>query len=538
MKKRFTIAIFLSLLIVWWTFWAFTIKELLEKQTNIEIVVKETNTWTTASWEIIEEEIVISPEELKKQKIEALRKKLTLRWLIIKWDVSLKNGEYTSALVKYLQIHKEIPNDLSIISKLWDTYYNLKKYKQAYSYYSQAKEYSRLDKNKVAKTLIFSVSLTDENIEYLNNELNNLWLSPDQLFYYQNSLVCKSDFSLCKQAYQDYFIAKNEYNESLETWTWEIVEEISFEELDNIETALENYENFQVDDLLYKWALVSWAFFENGLYPIAIETSKKLLEDKSDYKPLLKIAAKSYYELWDYINAKLYLIDYNKLVKNDPEASYFLWIVYEKLHEYILSSIHFKKALKIWYENSLDINRRILFNYYELWDIDKMLEVFKEILTEDSEDLTANDFNLAIYYHIVNEDIKNAKIFTRRALEIYPESEIFNWYMWWILMDEVNSKPEIIKGILTDNWEELNSDLVEITENANPYEEAEIYIKKGLEVNAKSPMLNLVMWKLEVSKWDIRKAFIYFKKTVSLDKNWDFWKIAKQELENIEIIEK
>jgi hypothetical protein len=110
--------------------------------------------------------------------------------------------------------------------------------------------------------------------------------------------------------------------------------------------------------------------------------------------------------------------------------------------------------------------------------------------------------------------------------------------MWWILMDEVNSKPEIIKGILTDNWEELNSDLVEITENANPYEEAEIYIKKGLEVNAKSPMLNLVMWKLEVSKWDIRKAFIYFKKTVSLDKNWDFWKIAKQELENIEIIEK
>ncbi|MBT3728781.1 hypothetical protein HOF65_05650 [bacterium] len=55
-----------------------------------------------------------------------------------------------------------------------------------------------------------------------------------------------------------------------------------------------------------------------------------------------------------------------------------------------------------------------------------MLEVFKEILTEDSEDLTANDFNLAIYYHIVNEDIKNAKIFTRRALEIYPESEIFN----------------------------------------------------------------------------------------------------------------
>jgi hypothetical protein len=34
--------------------------------------------------------------------------------------------------------------------------------------------------------------------------------------------------------------------------------------------------------------------------------------------------AKSYYELGNYIDAKIYLIKYNKLVENDYEASYFL----------------------------------------------------------------------------------------------------------------------------------------------------------------------------------------------------------------------
>jgi hypothetical protein len=47
-------------------------------------------------------------------------------------------------------------------------------------------------------------------------------------------------------------------------------------------------------------------------------------------------------------------------------------------------------------------------------------------------------------------------------------------------------------------------------------------------------MLTLVKWKLEINKWDPKKALIYFNKTIDLDTNWDFWKIAKQELDKIE----
>jgi len=418
------------------------------------------------------------------------------------------------------------------------------KIKKAYSYYSQIKDYKKIDKDRTAITLISSINLNDENLKYLNSELDSLILSEEQLFYYKTSITCKKNFNLCKKLFSDYFtnrdIKDQEEKENIEVWTWVLIKKEKFEELENIKTALENYENFKIDDVLYKWALISWAFFENLLYPVAIETSKSLLKEKKDYKPLLKIIAKSYYELWNYVDSKVYLIKYNKLVKDDAEASYFLWVIYERLHEYILSTIHFKKAIKLWYENNLDLSRRILFNYYELWEIERMLTVFKTIINEHELEITQDDFSIAIYYNIVNEEMNDAKIFAKKALKRFPESEIFNWYMWWILMDEIDSKPQEIKN--TEDNTSMSWSKVEETETIKDeiekeepdlYKQAEEYIEKWLEINPKNPMITLVKWKFEMSKWNLKKAFIYFKKTVSLDNNWDFWNIAKEELERI-----
>ncbi len=465
----------------------------------------------------------------KKDKINDLRKKMALKWLILKWDISLQKWDYTSALVKYKQINKEIPNDKSIILKLWDINYILKKFDNAYMYYSQIKDYDKIDKNKIAKTLIFSSGLNNEKINYINNELLTLWLDKEELFYYKTSLICVMDFGQCRKDFHDYFdIVKKQENN---TWTWENQTEIKFKDLIKLQKAIENYENFQLDDLNYKWALMAWAFFENWLYPIAIETSKNILKEKNDYKPLIKIIAKSYYELWDYIQAKLYLIEYSNLVKNDKEISFFLWVVYEKLNEYILSTIHFNNAIKNWYGDTLDLYKRIIYNYYELGDIDKMLETFKLIIKEHKDKLTINDYNLAIYYNIINNKIKDAKEYTNEAIKKYPETEIFNWYMWWILMDEINRKinKKSINSIFSNNDNENNKKIL-----VNNYIEAEKYIDKWLEINDKNPMLNFIKWKLEVNKWEPKKAFLFFVKTNSLDSNWDFWQMAREEIKNME----
>lgn len=532
MKRKFIITMFLLLFILGGAFAWFYIKENGVDNNTL----KQSNSWSvvlTETWNTDDEEIVLTTKVEKLDKIGLLKKKLALKWLIIKWDINLQNQEYTSALVKYLQIHNEIPEDKSITQKLWDVYFNLQKFKQAYFYYSKIKDYDKLDKDKVAKALISSKAINENNIKYLNDELDSLWLNEEQLFYYKTSLTCEEDFSLCKQRFQDYFKEKKEQEIVIE-WSWSTDKTSKFKELYNIEKALTTYKNFQTNDLLYKWALVSWAFFENWLYPIAIYTSKLLLEQKSDYKPLIKIIAKSYYELWDYINAKLYLIEYNKLIDTDPDASYFLWIVYEKLHEYVLSTIHFQIALKLWHPEVLDINKRIIFNYFELWEIEEILKIFKTIIKNNLDELSINDFSLAIYYHIINDEIIDAKNFAKLSLEKFPESEILNWYMWWILMEEINSKAVKINN--TEDTSDSGTGKINSTElKESMYSEAETFINKWLEIDSKNPMLNLVKWKLEINKWNTKAGFMYFKKTVSLDNEWDFWKIAKQELENIEI---
>lgn len=525
-KNKIIIIVFTMVLIGWWAYWLYMAK-------NSESWTEKTSIWTidnTNLWNTESEDNSQNEPVNKKNQISDLKKKLALKWLIIKWDVSEQNGDYTAALVRYLQINKELPSDKSIILKIADVYFDLKKFDKAYIYYSQIKTYEKVDRNKVAKTLFSSVSLSDKNIKYIKNQLKTLWLSEQELYYYNTSLECKINFSECRKEFHDYFA--NRKKQPKVEWTWATTQQTNFEDLEKIWKAIENYENFQVNDLNYKWALVAWAFFENGLYPIAIETSKAILKERNDYKPLIKIIAKSYFELWNYIQSKLYLIEYTNLVQNDSEVNFFLWVVYEKLREYVLSTIHLNNAIKNWYSDSLDVYKRILYNYYELWEMNKMLDTFDLMMKNNKDQLTINDYSLAIYYNVVNDKTNKAKNFTIEALKKYPESEIINWYMWWILMDEANKKP-IPNDINTSSWsviEEKNKEYLK-----NLYAEADKYIDKWLKIDWKSPMLNLVKWKLEFSKWEKNKASLFFKRTLSLDEKWEFWKMAESELRNMEI---
>ncbi len=462
---------------------------------KMEEIASKSNTW------VLTEAQKLSIKE-KKSRIDTIKKKLALKWLIMKWDMNIQNQEYTTALTKYLKVHKEVPDDKETIKKLWDIYFFLKKFKNSYSFYQKIKDYEKLEKDKLVLALIFSKVPSWESLDEIITELESIDLEKEKLFYYRNALNCEKNFTTCIQNFKKYI----DDNET-----------IKIDELKSIKKALKTYKNFEVDDPIYKKALITWAFFENWLYPIAIKTSNKILNVKSDYKPVLKINAKSYYELWDYINAKINLLKYYKIVKEDPEASYFLWVIYEKLREYVLSTIHFKRALKTWYENTYEANKRILYNYYELWEIWKMLETLETILKED--EATEIDYNMAIFYHIVNGKIDKSLDFTKIAIEKYKKNEIFYWYYWWILIE----KESDIKAN-DENTYKVDKD----------YTEAEEYIEKWLKINKISPMLNFVKAKLELAKWNTDKAIEYFKKTASSDINWDFWTLSKTELEKLQ----
>lgn len=489
MKKNLSIII-LTILVIssLWAYWFYYINNKITLEYN-ELLNSNYSPDELNSKEWIEN----SAERLK-----ILKKKIALKWLIAKWDLYFENLEYTTALTQYLQVHKEVPEDRETNLKIWDIYYNLNKYDKAYEYYSTIKNYQNLDKTKAVLSLINSTYSWSGSLWKLNNEIDTLWLSKEDNFYYKNSLICIQDFSLCRANFQEVFDTK--------TWTWTIFE--NSKKLKTVYDAFTNYYNFKIDDLTYKAALVSWSFYQNWTYFIALETSKSILEKNENYKPILKIAAKSSYELWQFKEAKNFLIEYNKVDSSDYEASYFLARIYEKLNDKILSTIHYNKAIKLWYPDLNDIRRRLIFIYYELNDNEKMLSIFKELIDSNDKNLNINDYNLAIYYHILNDDLKTALKYSDLAKIKFKDSELFYWYNSWIMLQNENISDYQLKQV----WNNIN---------------------KAIEINNKSPMIIMVKWIFEFKQEKYDDAFTSFKKAIALDKNKEYTETTKYWLEQI-----
>lgn len=428
------------------------------------------------------------------KRLQELRKKIELKGLITRWDLYFSNKEYTTALTQYLQVYRNVPWDKEINQKIWDIYYKLWNYSRAYEFYSNIKDYPQLDKKIALYSYINSVDITSSwSTEDINNEIDSFNFSEQDNFYYKNSITCTQDFSLCRQKFQDFFQKIEEENNNEEN-----IEKIELNEnLKTINDAFVNYKNFQIDDLIYKAALISWAYYQNWFYKVALETSKNILDENKWYKPVLKIAAKSAYELWNYIEARDFLIEYNKIETKDPEMSYFTWRVYEKLNEYVLSVIHFSKAINIWYSDIEDIKRRLIFIYFEIEDREKMLKTFRELVELESDKLNIRDFHLAVYYHIINWDLDNAAVISEKAKTKFKESEIFYWYHAWIMLQ----KEEI--STIQERLIETN-------------------IRKWIEINPENPMIQMVNGIYQSKKENYEAALESFRKSLDLDKNREY----------------
>jgi hypothetical protein len=432
----------------------------------------------------------------KKKRISTIKKKLAIKWLIAKWELDIKNQEYRLALTKYLKIHTEVPNDKNTIKKLWDIYYDLKNYPKSYSYYSKIKNYQKLDRKKLFLTMISFHEPTNTNIDGLIQELDTYWLDIVEYFYYKNLLSCTSNFNKCIEKFETY-ISKNDVS--------------NYELLTDIKNALEAYKNFWSEDKLYKKALIIWAFFKHGYYPIVISTSKKVLKIQKDYKAVLQMNAKSFFELWDYINAKINQLQYISIAWKSPEWRFFLWLIYEKLKEYSLSTIHFKKANELWYDIPVNANERILYNYYKIGDTENLLKTFQEIINK-KQNLSFELLNMAIYYHIINQKYIEAEKIAIIWIKNLERPEIFYSYISWIYLEKPYEK--------------------------NNLKKSDYYYNKAVDIKKTHPIINFIEAKIELKKWNTKKAYDLFTKVSIQDINWDYWNLALEELNEIVIINK
>jgi hypothetical protein len=395
----------------------------------------------------------------------------------------------------------------------------MKKFEKALNYYNKVNNIEIIWADKYILTLIYTTNfpqkkidifltssgtiVSEENIQnqknielqktinYLKEKIWALNTTKQKKFYYSNSISCLIDFHTCKQEFENFYNQENL--------------EITEDKLVDLKEKLDNYKNFWIDKLYLKNAYIIGSFFKYKLFPISINLSKELLEEKTNYKPILKIIAQSYFELWDLKYTKKYLSRYYTLDDNDYDVAYMLWVVNQKLHNYILSNIQLTKALKLWAKNESNIYRLQIYNYLILKDFDKILDTFEKLIYLNKKP-NFNDLVLATYYNIINWNIKKAREFAELWITHYPNQEDFYWFKWWILEEK---------------WKSI---------------EAKEAFLKWHKINNKNALINYHLWKIMLTSDELIQSRIYFKRAEKLDKWWDITKLSLIWLEEIKKI--
>jgi len=419
-----------------------------------------------------------------------LRTKYENKWLLLSADKHLANDEYILALKNYTKAYNNNKNDPEIIEKIANTYFKMKNWKSAYKYYYKIKDEEKLDKNKIFLSLLYATNIKDEEKNFQMKEIiETIFKDKEDIFYYENSLLCTKDFSLCKKNFKDEIDKLNKDKIPLSI------------NLQNINEALQNYENFKVDELYFKDALVIWWLFKSKLYPITAILWENLTKDRPDYKPALKIIIQSYFELGDYKTTKTLLSNYYNIDGNDPSISYMLAIVYQKLNKYLLSNVHFDKALKLNYMQD-EIYRLEIYNSFMLQDGKKIIALFDSLI-KIQEKPKLKDLIIATYYNLANGKIERWEEIADLWIKHYPTEADFHGFKWWIAIEK--------------------NDLVN----------ARIELEKWFKLNPENALVNLNLWRLEKASWNEEKSIIYFTRSKNLDNSWDISKEATKHINEI-----
>lgn len=424
--------------------------------------------------------------------IEILKKRFSLRWTIMKWDNYFENNQLILALNEYLKAYRESSKDKEITKKIAKVYFDLNRYNQAFEYYKKSEgDLNEKQKEEMLLSIIYTLDIENKtNFKDVSSQIKDLKISKDEKVYYINSMACVLNFHECKKLFWDYL----EENQN-----------VTFDKLKNIQGAIVSYKNFKGENLYYKDALIIWALFQDKLYNISAHLGKELLKDYPDYKPILLITGKWYYEIGEIENAKNFLIDYYNIDQTDTNVTYLLWDITFKLRDYLSSNIYYNSALENWFKPKIEIMRKLIYNYYVLDDKRNLIKSFEDLLKE--EDATMNDFSLWIYHSILEWKSSLWYVWAQKWLEKFKwqdSYEIFYWYLWWISREN------------------------------RYYKNARDFLEEWLKINPRNPLLTLNYGYLEEVEKNYVKALIYFKRTQNVNWDWEFWELAKKETQIIE----
>ena len=274
-------------------------------------------------------------------------------------------------------------------------------------------------------------------------------------------------------------------------------------ELLKLKEGIDAYYGADLDDINYKNALIIGKFFENKHYAVVIKLWNDLLEEFQDYNPVIQMIGKSYFELWFYDKADEILKPLYETNLTDEKLAYFLWIISIKRKYFLSSNIYLNKALDNWYEPRVDVKRKLVYNYFLLWNQTKMYSLLNDLLFET--DVEVSDFSLWIYQAILDDKIDTALEYTKKASVVFPDEARFYGY----LID-----------IYLKKWD------IELAKQA---------AVRGKEVNDKDVGVVFYEGLIFMGEQNYTKAFLAFRRVISLDSSaTEFTDLAQEQLHEIE----
>lgn len=412
------------------------------------------------------------------EKISQLKKRLNFRSIIRKWDFySIKNMKET-ALQYYLNAYRKLKNDHTIEKKIADTYFELKNFQKAYDYYKKIPSSERDAKisDKMLKSLMYTWN------KNMRDELNNVSAPKEAKDYYDKVLVCYTWIVNCLNEFKSY--------------SW------STEKVNTIKNDILEFEKVLHTDSNSKYAMLAWDFMKNNDYLAAALIAQETVKKRPNYTSALKIAWFAWYELWEYKKSNEFLQRYYNIEPKDVTVTYLLWIINFYLENYITSNLYLNAAVLNWYTPKNELQKRLAYNYYIIWDKKNMLKVFRYILAED--DSTPEDYGVALYTSIEDKEYSKSMLWANKWVQKFPESDMLYAFRWWLYRLR---------------WENDNAlkDL-NLAISMNPRNAIALY--------------NFWIIAMDQNKFDASKK--YFEGVIEADKNWTFWDDAETRLKELE----
>jgi len=481
MKKFFAfitailLAVILSNVFLEWNDGSLTVKEL-SFETIKEQLQNKISNLTTPEKDVEEDGKVIEP-------VIDTDPNLSYEERIKKGDYFLERGFFTFAANEYVKAANMNFNSIVPYERLLLANFELGDYSKAKR---NAEMILKLDPNHTeTRFALVKINIKQSSFEEAMNiieQLKAMEIKDARIEYYRALL----------------FLANQNFDEAQKRLKQARVESATEDINENIDKILGAYNEFdfaKAAEELYLANLISRSLNEIEEYEISIHILKNVLKDRSDLRDSWILLGFGYINLGKYYFG---LTAFEQAYQLDPEwptTQYFLGITHKELSNYNDAIVYFNYALSNGFKPELVVYNHLADLYLSIEDYEAAVSTYKQLLELNRSDINSFVKPIWIYLDFLGNP-EEALILANMAVTAFPENAMaFNLLGW----------SQVASGNYTD---------------------AEINLKKSLEIDPGIAAAHLNLGKLYEAQLKRKEAMSAYQEAYQLDQNSSIGNLA------------